>query len=167
MAIKADNHTGQRSNSEIRSGFSLIEVLVAFSVLFVVIISIAEIRLRSIRRLEQTANMNQIQNDIRKDIASVRKQALRWKCDFGACSGLVADKNMPSRYSDSHCSDPNPLSTFPISNGNITSDKPNIEIKRTVVLGKDNIMVTYVGTFGEQSVETNITIIPKAMSWCK
>ena len=63
MAIKADNHTGQRSNLEIRSGFSLIEVLVAFSVLFVVIISIAEIRLRSVRRLEQTANMNQIQNE--------------------------------------------------------------------------------------------------------
>ena len=169
MKIKACDPTskGQRLNLKSRSGFSLIEVLAAFSVLLVVIISIAEIRLRSVRRLEQTANLNQIQNDIRRDISAIREQARRWKCDFGACSGLITDKNLPSRYSDSHCSDPDPLSSFPINNGNITSDNPNIKITRTVTFNNERIMLNYVGTFGEQSVETSLSIIPQAMNWCK
>ena len=157
----------KRQSSIHRTGFSLIEVLVAFSILIIIIIGVFEIRLSSVRRLEQTAQMNQIQNMINSDLSSIRKEALRWQCQYGVCSGLKTDRNLPARYFTSHCTGENPLDQFPIRDGEIAENEPNISLSRKVEINGKQLDITYIGTAGEQSISTSTSIIPQAMSWCE
>ena len=77
-----------------QGGFSLVEVLVAFLILMIVIVGVFQSRLNSVRRMEQSGQMNQSQDRIRQDIASIRKAALIWQCQPGtACSGKAADQD--------------------------------------------------------------------------
>ena len=148
------------------AGFSLIEVLVAFSILIILIVSIFELRLNSIRRTEKSGNLNQIQDKIRADIASVRKEALLWKCIQGSCSGLPEDQYKPARYGDSHCSKANPLDDFPIASEIFNSGDEDIKISRTVVVNNNQLDITYDGTIGKTSTSRSTSIIPQAMNWC-
>ena len=148
-------------------GFSLVEVLIAFSILIIVLASVSELRLSSLRRMEQTAERNQVQNAIRQDIAYVRKQALKWKCREGtACTGEIADQTMPPRYESDHCTKNNPYSDFSITSKDLDTDNDNIKVKRIVTIDDKKIKITYEGGFGDQSITTHATVIPQAMSWC-
>ena len=152
-----------------QKGFSLVEVLVAFSILIILIVGIFELRLNSIKRTEKSGSLNQIQDKIRADIASVRKEALLWKCIQGACSGLPADQYKPARYDNSHCAKANPLDDFPIASGRLTSGDDDMEISRDVAINeinKSQLDITYIGTIGTTSISKSTSIIPQAMNWC-
>ena len=69
------NYSKYSSISEPQAGFSLIEVLVSFTILLIVLASVFELRLSSIRRTAATETRNQIQDLIRIDIALVRVHA--------------------------------------------------------------------------------------------
>ena len=148
-------------------GFSLVEVLIAFSILIIVLASVFELRLSSLRRMEQTAERNQVQNAIRQDMAFVRKQALKWKCREGtACTGEIADQNTPPRYESDHCATTNPYGDFSITSKILDIDNDKIEVKRKVIIDGEKLKITYIGTYGDQSITTHTTIIPQAMNWC-
>ena len=158
---------------EPQAGFSLIEVLVAFTILLIVLASVFELRLSSIRRTEQTATRNQIQDLIRVDIALVRKKALRWQCQSGpSCSALQAAQYQPARYMNSYCSKTigDQLDQFlideDINNKTIANDDQNINISRTININGKQIDITYLGSSGDQAISKNISIIPEAISWC-
>ena len=153
----------KRSNS---AGFTLIEVLIAFSILIIGIVSVFEIQLQSMRRHEKASELNQVQNMINNDLASIRKEALRWQCQQGACSGEIADHKTPARYETNHCSDADPLAEFPVDNQTITGDNPKIRLTREVSKESNKLKISYFGSAGEQSINTNSTIIPQAMNWC-
>jgi prepilin-type N-terminal cleavage/methylation domain-containing protein len=151
----------------IQSGFSLIEVLVAFSILVIVLITVLESRLDSVRRIEQTGDLNQLQDIIRADLSNIRKQALKWQCVQGtACSGLKDDRDNPSRYSDSHCNSSNPIAAFPVQTGVLNTDNGKNEIIRTVERDGKQLIVTYTGQAGDKPFTTSTSIMPKAMNWC-
>ena len=157
------------SVSKRQVGFSLVEVLVSFLILLILIGGVFELRLNSIRRTEKSGNLNQIQDKIRADIASVRKEALLWKCIQGACSGLPEDQYKPARYGDSHCSKANPLDDFPIASGTLTSGDDDVEISRNVAINENNknqLDITYEGTNGTASTSQSTSIVPQAMNWC-
>ena len=150
-----------------QAAFSLIEVLVAFSILLIILMTVLQSRLGSIRRIEQTGDLNQIQDMVRADLANIRKQALRWQCVQGtACSGLKEDRDNPSRYSDSHCENTSPLADFPIQSETLISDNNNIELIRTVEPNGQQLMISYAGKARDKSFNTNTSIIPQAMNWC-
>ena len=151
----------------IQSGFSLIEVLVAFSILVIVLITVLESRLDSVRRIEQTGDLNQLQDIIRADLSNIRKQALKWQCVQGtACSGLKDDRDNPSRYSDSHCNSSNPIAAFPVQTGVLNTDNGKNELIRTVERDGKQLIVTYTGQAGDKPFTTSTSIMPKAMNWC-
>ena len=151
----------------IQSGFSLIEVLVAFSILVIVLITVLESRLDSVRRIEQTGDLNQLQDIIRADLSNIRKQALKWQCVQGtACSGLKDDRDNPSRYSDSHCNSSNPIAAFPVQTEVLNTDNGMNEIIRTVEHDGKQLIVTYTGQAGDKPFTTSTSIMPKAMNWC-
>ena len=167
-----------KSSVNQESGFSLVEVLVAFFILIIILITVLESRLGSVRRIEQTGNLNQIQDRIRKDIAAVRKQALKWKCQPGtACTGLASDRN-PPRYVDlvdpaspSHyCNKEDPLAEFQEIIPDIPStDNKNISISRSMEINNENkkqLDITYEGKSGEKTISSSTSIIPQAMNWC-
>ena len=148
-------------------GFSLVEVLIAFSILIIVLASVFELRLSSLRRMEQTAERNQVQNAIRQDMAYVRKQALKWKCREGtACTGEITDQKKPPRYEADHCSASNPYGDFSITSTALNTDNDRIEVKREVTIDGKKLKITYIGVYGDQSITTHTTIIPQAMHWC-
>ena len=176
-----------KSSVNQESGFSLVEVLVAFFILIIILITVLESRLGSVRRIEQTGNLNQIQDRIRKDIAAVRKQALKWKCQPGtACTGLASDRNNPPRYVDlvppdylylvdpaspSHyCNKEDPLAEFQEIIPDIPStDNKNISISRSMEINNENkkqLDITYAGKSGEKTISSSTSIIPQAMNWC-
>ena len=162
-----------QSITDSQTGFSLIEVLVSFTILLIVLASVFELRLSSIRRTEETGTRNQIQDLIRVDIALVRKKALRWQCKPGAsCSGSGNDRYQPARYINSHCSKPisSQLTQFlddeDIDSKTITNSDQNIKFTRVVSANSKQIDITYFGTAGEQNISKNISIIPQAMNWC-
>jgi len=164
-------HWLQKATRQIKlrrnSGFSLIEVLVAFSILVIILMTVLQSRLGSVRRIEQTGDLNQIQDMVRADLANVRKQALKWQCEQGtACSGLKEDRDNPSRYSDSHCESTNPLADFPIQSETLISDNNNIELIRTVEPNGQQLMISYAGKARDITFNTNTSIIPQAMNWC-
>ena len=149
-----------------RSGFSLVEVLVAFSILVIILMTVLESRLGSIRRIEQTGDMNQIQDKVRSDLASIRKQALRWQCIAGtACSGLGEDRDNPPRYDSSHCGSSNPLTNFPVVTETIISND-KIELIRNVTTDGKQLNINYAGKTNKKSFNTSRSIIPQAMNWC-
>ena len=151
----------------IQSGFSLIEVLVAFSILVIVLITVLESRLDSVRRIEQTGDLNQLQDIVRADLSNIRKQALKWQCVQGtACSGLKDDRDNPSRYSDSHCNSSNPIAAFPVQTGVLNTDNGKNELIRTVERDGKQLIVTYTGQAGDKPFTTSTSIMPKAMNWC-
>ena len=156
-----------------QTGFSLIEVLVSFTILIIVLASVFELRLSSIRRTEETGTRNQIQDLIRVDIALIRKKALRWQCQPGAsCSGSKHDQYQPARYITSHCSKPisNQLVQFStdeeVNSKTIINSNQNIKISRTITTNGKQIEIIYSGNSGEQTINKNISIIPQAMNWC-
>lgn len=150
-----------------QSGFSLVEVLVAFSILVIILITVLESRLESVRRIEQTGDLNQLQDIVRADLANIRKQALKWQCVQGtACSGLKDDRDNPARYSDSHCSLGNPIGAFPVQTGALNFDNANIELMRTVKGDGKKMIITYTGQVSDKPFTTSALIIPKAMNWC-
>ena len=156
-----------------QAGFSLIEVLVAFTILLIVLASVFELRLSSIRRTEQTATRNQIQDLIRVDIALVRKKALRWQCQSGSsCSGSQAAQYQPARYMNSYCSKTirDQLDQFlmdeDINDKTIANDGQNINISRSINHNAKQINITYLGSSGDQTISQSISIIPEAISWC-
>ena len=164
-------HWLQKATRQIKlrrnSGFSLIEVLVAFSILVIILMTVLQSRLGSVRRIEQTGDLNQIQDMVRADLANVRKQALKWQCEQGtACSGLKEDRDNPSRYSDSHCESDNPLADFPVQTETLLSNNENIELTRTVEANGNRLDINYTGQARGKSFSTNTSIIPQAMSWC-
>ncbi len=149
------------------SGFTLIEVLVAFSILVIILMTVLQSRLGSVRRMEQTGDLNQIQDMVRADLANVRKQALKWQCVAGtACSGLREDRYNPSRYSNSHCESDSPLANFPVQSGTIISGNSNIELIRTVEPIGQQLVISYGGKARNKSFNTSTSIIPQAMNWC-
>ena len=148
-------------------GFSLVEVLIAFSILIIVLASVSQLRLSSLRRMEQTAERNQVQNAIRQDMAYVRKQALKWKCREGtACTGEITDQNRPPRYESDHCSKITPYGDFSITSKVLETDNDKIEVERKVIIDGKRLKITYTGNFGDQSITTHATVIPQAMNWC-
>jgi type II secretory pathway pseudopilin PulG len=162
--ITISNHQNTLSQS---SGFSLIEVLVAFSILVIILMTVLESRLGSIRRIEQTGDLNQIQDKVRSDLANIRKQALRWQCIEGtACSGLSEDRDNPSLYNDSHCDRSRPLADFPIQTETLISNNNNIELIRTVEANSSRLDIIYIGKARNKSFRTSTSIIPQAMNWC-
>ncbi len=167
------NYPKSPSISEPQAGFSLIEVLVAFTILLIVLASVFELRLNSIRRISATENRNQIQDLIRIDIALVRKKALQWQCQSGpSCSGSQAAQYQPARYMNSYCSKTinSQLNHFlideEINEKTIISNDQNINISRTININGNQIEITYVGSSGEQTISKNVSIFPKAISWC-
>ena len=151
---------------KLRSGFSLVEVLVAFSILAIILMTVLQSRLDSVRRIEQTGDLNQIQDRVRSDLSSIRKQALKWQCIPGtACSGLSEDRDNPPRYSDSHCESNSPLANFPIQTKTLTSNN-NIELTRNVEVKTQQLIISYAGKARDKSFSTSTSIIPQAMNWC-
>jgi prepilin-type N-terminal cleavage/methylation domain-containing protein len=150
------------------SGFSLIEVLVAFSILVIILVIVLESRLGSVRRIEQTGDLNQLQDVVRADLANIRKQALKWQCVQGtACTGLRDDRDNPSLYNDSHCESISPLSNFPIQTETLLSNSNNnIELIRTVEASGSRLDISYKGNVRDKSFNTSTSIIPQAMNWC-
>jgi prepilin-type N-terminal cleavage/methylation domain-containing protein len=149
-----------------QSGFSLIEVLVAFSILVIILVIVLESRLGSVRRIEQTGDLNQLQDIVRADLANIRKQALKWQCVQGtACSGLSEDRDNPSLYNDSHCESTSPLAEFPIQTETLVSNN-NIELIRIVETSGSRLDISYKGNVRDQSFNTSTSIIPQAMNWC-
>ena len=150
-----------------QSGFSLVEVLVAFSILVIILITVLESRLKSVRRIEQTGDLNQLQDIVRADLANIRKQALKWQCVQGtACSGLKDDRDNPARYSDSHCNLGDPIAAFPVQTGVLNTDNANIELTRTVESDGKKLIITYTGQARDKPFTTSTLIMPKAMNWC-
>ena len=149
------------------SGFSLVEVMVAFSILVIILTTVMQSRLGSVRRIEQTGDLNQIQDIVRADLANVRKQALKWQCVAGtACSGLKEDRDNPSRYSNAHCVSDSPLANFPVQSETMISGNSNIELIRTVETIDQQLVISYDGKARDKSFNTSTTIIPQAMNWC-
>ena len=150
-----------------QGGFSLVEVLVAFLILMIVIVGVFQSRLNSVRRMEQSGQMNQSQDRIRQDIASIRKAALIWQCQPGtACSGKAADQDNPSRYNTSHCQEDAPLGEFPIQSKPLSSDNPDIQISRVVAIKNRQLDITYIDNNRASNVLSTTSIIPQAMNWC-
>ena len=150
-----------------QSGFSLVEVLVAFSILVIVLTTVLESRLNSVRRIEQTGDLNKLQDIVRSDLANIRKQALKWQCVQGtACSGMKDDRDNPSRYSDSHCGLSNPIADFPVQTGVLNTDNDKLELSRTVEDDGKMLIITYTGQAGDKPFSTSASIIPQAMNWC-
>lgn len=148
-------------------GFSLIEVLVAFSILVIILMSVLESRLNSVRRMEQTGELNQVQDMVRTDIANIRKQALKWQCIQGtACSGLKEDRNNPPRYSNSHCESSSPLSKFPIQTEIAISENIVNKVVRNVEADGQKLIISYTGEINNKPFTTSTSIIPQAMNWC-
>ena len=169
-------------------GFSLIEVLVAFSILVIILMTVLESRLNSVRRIEQTGSRNQVQDRVRNDLASIRKQALKWKCQPGtACSGLKSDRNNPPRYidlvppqnvdtvdpesTDHYCNKENPLAEFQELIPDMSNtENDNVIITRTISINSANkkqLDITYDGKIGDRSISSSASIIPQAMNWCR
>ena len=150
-----------------QSGFSLVEVLVAFSILVIILVTVLQSRVSSVRRIEQTGDLNEIQDRVRSDLAIIRKQALKWQCVAGtACSGLSEDRDNSSRYSDSHCGKNSPLADFPVQTATLISDNDNVELTRNVKANGKQIEITYIGKVRDKSFSTSNSIIPQAMNWC-
>ena len=150
-----------------QTGFSLVEVLVAFAILLIVIVGVFQSRLNSVRRMEQSGQMNQSQDRIRQDIAFIRKAALIWQCKSGtACSGLAEDRDNPVRYDVSHCLKAKPLADFPIQSEPLTSDEANIQISRVVEINDRQLEITYVDKNRGSSITASTSIVPQAMNWC-
>ena len=150
-----------------QTGFSLVEVLVAFAILLIVIVGVFQSRLNSVRRMEQSGQMNQSQDRIRQDIAFIRKAALIWQCKSGtACSGLAEDRDNPVRYDVSHCLKAKPLADFPIQSETLTSDEANIQISRVVEINDRQLEITYVDKNRGSSITASTSIVPQAMNWC-
>ena len=109
-----------------KAGFSLVEVLVAFSILAIVLATVFESRLISTRRVEQTGDLKQIQNMVRVDLAHIREQALKWNCMQGtACTGRYENKDHEARYHNTHCTSNIPLTGFPEHTDVLSSDNNN------------------------------------------
>ena len=169
-------HAGSKHLSalERQGGFTLVEVVVASLILMIVIVGVFQSRLNSLRRLEKSGQMNQTQDLIRQDIASIRKAALIWQCQPGtACSGRIADRDNPVRYAVTHCLEDEPLAKFlteyTIQSEPISSNNPNIQISRMVEINADNdkqLDITYVDTNRDSYIHTSTSIIPQAMNWC-
>ena len=150
-----------------QSGFSLVEVLVAFSILVIILMTVLESRLDSVRRIEQTGDLNQLQDIVRADLANIRKQALKWQCEPGtACSGLKVDRDNPARYSNSHCDTNNPFSDFPVQTEALNMSNDKLSLTRTVIGDGKQLIITYTGTAGDKPFTTSTSIIPKAVNWC-
>ena len=166
MAIQAESK--YRSAIQHPKGFSLVEVLVAFLILMIVIVGVFQSRLNSVRRMEQSGQMNQTQDRIRQDIASIRKAALIWQCQPGtACSGRTADRDNPVRYNVSHCQEDDPLAEFPIQSKPLSSDNPNIQISRVVAINDRQLDITYIDEKRDSYALATTSIIPQAMNWCQ
>mgnify|MGYP001384704246 FL=1 len=166
MAIQAESK--HRSAIQHPKGFSLVEVLVAFLILMIVIVGVFQSRLNSVRRMEQSGQMNQTQDRIRQDIASIRKAALIWQCQPGtACSGRTADRDNPVRYNVSHCQEDDPLAEFPIQSKPLSSDNPNIQISRVVAINDRQLDITYIDEKRDSYALATTSIIPQAMNWCQ
>ncbi len=149
------------------SGFSLVEVLVAFSILVIILMIVLQSRIGSVRRIEQTGDLNQIQDKVRSDLANIRKQALKWQCVQGtACSGLSEDRDNPPLYNDSHCDSDSPLADFPVQTETLLSNNENIELIRTVEANGSRLDISYTGKARDKSFNTSTSIIPQAMNWC-
>ncbi|QNI53302.1 hypothetical protein SynBIOSE41_00766 [Synechococcus sp. BIOS-E4-1] len=160
---------------EPQAGFSLIEVLVAFTILLIVLAGVFELRLSSIRRTEETGTRNQIQDLIRIDIALVRKKALQWQCQSGpSCSGTQPQtaQYQPTRYMNSYCSETindqlgHFLTDEGINDKTIENNEQNINISRTININGKQIDITYLGSSGKQTISKNISLLPEAISWC-
>lgn len=162
---KAENCSAPTNH---QGGFSLVEVLVAFLILMIVIVGVFQSRLNSLRRMEQSGQMNQTQDLIRQDIASIRKAALIWQCQSGtACSGRAEDQDNPVRYITTHCQEDDPLAEFSIQSKPLSSTNPNIQISRDVVINDRQLDITYFDNNRDSYILTTTSIIPQAMNWCQ
>ena len=148
------------------SGFTLIEILVAFSILIIVLMSVLQSRLDSARLSEKTGKLNQVQDGIRADLARIREQALSWKCTQGECLGGGSNLYEPSRYSTSHCSKVNPLDDFPVKSGALDNTQDTIQIMRNVSINDKKLVINYTSTVDNKTVSSSASIIPQAMNWC-
>ena len=150
-----------------KEGFSLVEVLVAFSILAIVLAAVFESRFVSNRRIEQTGDLKQIQNMVRVDLAHIRKEALKWQCVLGtACSGQYENKDNEARYRNTHCTSNNPLTEFPVQTEVLSSENKNIQLTRNVELNGKQLDITYSGQANGKDFSTSASIIPQAMNWC-
>ena len=148
------------------SGFTLIEIVVAFSILIVVLMSVLQSRLNSARLSEKTGKLNQVQDGIQADLARIREHALSWKCTQGECLGGVSNLYEPSRYSTSHCSEANPLDDFPVKSGALDNTQDTIQIMRNVSINGKKLDINYTSTVDNKTVSSSASIIPQAMNWC-
>ena len=150
-----------------KEGFSLVEVLVAFSILAIVLATVFESRFTSTRRVEQTGDLKQIQNMVRVDLAHIREQALKWQCVQGtACTGQYENKDHEARYHNTHCTGNIPLTGFPVQTDVLSSENNNIQLTREVELNGKQLEIIYNGQARGKAFSTSASIIPQAMNWC-
>ena len=162
-------HAGSKYRSALEQpeGFTLVEGIVASLILMVVIVGVFQSRLNSLRRMEKSGQMNQTQDLIRQDIASIRKAALIWQCQPGtACSGKAADQDNPARYNTSHCQEDEPLADFSIQSKPLSSDNPDIKISRVVAINDRQLDITYIDSNRDSYALATTSVIPQAMNWC-
>ena len=150
-----------------KEGFSLVEVLVAFSILAIVLVTVFESRFTSTRRVEQTGDLKQIQNMVRVDLARIRGQALKWQCVQGtACTGQYENKDHEARYHNTHCTSNIPLSEFPLKTEVLSSENNKIQLTRNVEMNGKQLDITYSWQASGKDFSTSASIIPQAMNWC-
>ncbi len=165
--MKSRSSVSLKLLTDVKTGFSLVEVLVAFSILAIVLATVFESRFASTRRVEQTGDFNQIQNMVRVDLAYIREEALKWQCELGtACSGRYEDKDHEARYRNTHCTSNIPLTEFPVQTEVLSSENNNIQLTRNVELNKKQLDITYSGQARGKAFITRTLIIPQAMNWC-
>ena len=132
----------------------------------IVLMVVVRSQLDSAHRAEQSAELNQIQDNIRQDLNLLRQEALRWQCEPGtACTGKATDLDTPMRYSTSHCASDEPLADFP-AESSILINSEKIKIERRIEMNQQQLDVTHIGTSRGKTITTNSTLVPQAMYWC-
>ena len=132
----------------------------------IVLMVVLRSQLDSAHRAEQSAELNQIQDNIRQDLNLLRQEAFGWKCEPGtACTGKAADLDTPMRYDTSHCSSDEPLADFPVESS-ILIDSGNIKIERRIEIINRQLEITHIGTSRGKTITNNASLVPQAMYWC-
>ena len=134
--------------------------------LMIVLMVVLRSQLESAYRAEQSAELNQIQDNIRQDLNLLRQEAFGWQCEPGtACTGNAADLDTPMRYDTSHCSSDEPLADFPVKSS-ILMDNGNIKIERQIEIINRQLEITHIGTSRGKTITNDASLVPQAMYWC-
>ena len=169
-----------------KNGFSMPEVLVSSSILMMVVAGTAQSQLNSIVRTTEAGEQNTVQARITEDIDKLRREAFRWQCTNGtSCTGNVQFEDVPMRYNTSSTALTSACSAQTLG-GAMISDKPTlfpalsilswpsdaptetqkVQITREITANGNEVEVKYTTTGSSRELDTTISIIPQAASWC-